>query len=238
MAGLNRDVFRLNSVLKFHRGQENVYAASTSHAKILATSLPDWVKVGSRCCYVSKSSGGMHNVKIQKVDEKQQMVTVIFEQDSKCGKQIPFAECNKTGDGTLRPIWKPSQRIAPSDPTAGSPNAHSRSNIGSTGKTRQSQTVEDIASSDEESKPTKAPTGNSKAVASPAAFVPRAVALGGKVTVAAEPFGPMPQPGKPKAGVSNITSTEISDDEDSPVLNEVTMKARRRSRSLRRASAG
>jgi len=72
--------------------------------------LPEWLKPGSRCCYVSKSSGSTHSVKVKKIDERQQAVTIVFEQDPRTWKKVPFSECSKLGDGTLRPVWKGSSQ--------------------------------------------------------------------------------------------------------------------------------
>lgn len=161
MAGLNRDLLKLNTILKMNRGQENSFAAATTHARIPASALPAWMKIGARCCYVSKSSG-MHSVKVQKIDEKKQLVTVVFEADSNSGKQVPFHECSKTGDGTLRPVFKAGQSsaastsaplVAPSKPQATVPVARSEVEAK---KPRSADPVEDLVSSgDEETKKKK-----------------------------------------------------------------------------------
>mmetsp|Transcript_83095 Transcript_83095/g.164842 ORF Transcript_83095/g.164842 Transcript_83095/m.164842 type:complete len:262 (-) Transcript_83095:37-822(-) len=109
MTGLNRDLLRLNRALRLRSGQESQFAPAT---KRQAASLPEWLKPGSRCCYVSKSSGSTHSVKVKKIDERQQAVTIFFEQDPRTWKKVPFSECSKLGDGTLRPVWKGSAQVS------------------------------------------------------------------------------------------------------------------------------
>lgn len=89
--------------------------------------MPEWLKPGSRCCYVSKSSGSTHNVKVKKIDERQQAVTIVFEQDPRTWKKVPFSECSKLGDGTLRPVWKASSQVSS---CAGPPETSERPSAG------------------------------------------------------------------------------------------------------------
>mmetsp|Transcript_114840 Transcript_114840/g.324565 ORF Transcript_114840/g.324565 Transcript_114840/m.324565 type:complete len:252 (-) Transcript_114840:121-876(-) len=241
-AGLNRDLLRLNNVLRMHRGQETSFAAATKHAKIPRSALPDWLKIGAKCCYVSKSkNGGLHNVKVQKIDEKQQVVTVVFEQDVNSGKKVPFAECSRTGDGTLRPVFKspqqaqtqPQPRAQPQPQAATSstpPTPASASGcIGEVAAMRPlgAYAVEDISSGDE-GKATSAPRPM---------FMPRVVALAGKKAPAAPVIGPMgPEPSPEAPG--RRTAAEISDDEvvatDVAAVASGSKRNRSRSRSLGR----
>mmetsp|Transcript_124840 Transcript_124840/g.249293 ORF Transcript_124840/g.249293 Transcript_124840/m.249293 type:complete len:166 (+) Transcript_124840:84-581(+) len=70
--------------------------------------LPDWVKVNSRLCYVSRSNGQVHHVLVKKIEERHQMVLIVFERDRKSWKRVPFSEIPRVGDGALRPLWKQS----------------------------------------------------------------------------------------------------------------------------------
>mmetsp|Transcript_12096 Transcript_12096/g.37852 ORF Transcript_12096/g.37852 Transcript_12096/m.37852 type:complete len:161 (-) Transcript_12096:194-676(-) len=79
-----------------------------TETKSLVQPLPEWVKVNARLCYVSKSNGQSHHVLVKKVEERQKMVVIIFEQNRKTWKRVPFSEIAKLGDGTLRPLWKQS----------------------------------------------------------------------------------------------------------------------------------
>lgn len=171
--GLNRDLLRLNNVLRTRTGQENRFAAEGKAARIPAAALPEWLRTGARCCYVSKSTGGMHKVKVQKVDEKQQTVTVVFEQDQKNGKKVPFSECSKLGDGTLRPVFTDAQQAAPRATSGAGPAATTAALANSGGASRRAPqagaAVEDIPSSDDGGMAERRRM-----------FVPRAVALGNK----------------------------------------------------------
>jgi len=71
--------------------------------------LPDWVQVNARLCYVSKRDGQSHHVFVKKIEQRQQMVLIFFENDRRVWKRVPFAEVNKLGDGTLKPLWKRTQ---------------------------------------------------------------------------------------------------------------------------------
>mmetsp|Transcript_82160 Transcript_82160/g.190787 ORF Transcript_82160/g.190787 Transcript_82160/m.190787 type:complete len:236 (+) Transcript_82160:76-783(+) len=235
MAGLNRDLLRLNNILRMKRGQESAVAAESQHVRIPASSLPQWLKLGAKCCYMSKTTGGMHTVKVQKIDERQQMVTVVFEQDKKNGKKVPFAECSKMGDGTLRPVWKAStQQVVAAAPTAA--QAPAPANVEGAPLLVPNQPVEDIVSSGDESKATDTPRQ--------LLFLPRAVALGGKKVAVA--VGPAPWPGGAVADTHreapSVTATpaEISDDEElcQPQHNDSEAGAVRSvSRSPRRVAA-
>ncbi|CAK0906720.1 unnamed protein product [Prorocentrum cordatum] len=45
---------------------------------MLAAALPEWIKAGSQCCYVSKTQGrSTHRVRVQKVDEGQQLAAAL-----------------------------------------------------------------------------------------------------------------------------------------------------------------
>lgn len=75
---------------------------------IPAAALPDWVEVGMRLCYVSKSNANVtHHVKVKQIEERKQTVLVVFEMDKKVWKRVPFSEISRVGEGSLRPLWKP-----------------------------------------------------------------------------------------------------------------------------------
>lgn len=239
---MNRDVLRLNNVLRFQRGQEKLFAAPT---RIPASTLPEWLRLGARCCYVS-SSGGMHNVRVQKVDEAKQTVIIIFEEDPRNGKKVPFAEITKSGDGTLRPVWKASQQAA----TCAPPPGGLRPTGGGAGKATAASTagppaqrqVEDIPSSGDEG---AAPAASAPVATVPApAFVPRVVALQKQAPQKVE-AGPVQGPELPPPAAekgrsqrrrpqvdASAPAAEISDDEAAVVAS--ASAKRRRSRSKRR----
>eukprot|EP00931_Biecheleriopsis_adriatica_P061678 TRINITY_DN3709_c0_g1_i2.p1 TRINITY_DN3709_c0_g1~~TRINITY_DN3709_c0_g1_i2.p1 ORF type:complete len:168 (-),score=45.39 TRINITY_DN3709_c0_g1_i2:98-601(-) len=71
--------------------------------------LPDWCEKGTSLVYISKSNGAAHTVKVEKIEERQQMVVIRFESDRKIWKRVPFMEVKRFGDGTLRPLWKKTE---------------------------------------------------------------------------------------------------------------------------------
>mmetsp|Transcript_61714 Transcript_61714/g.191124 ORF Transcript_61714/g.191124 Transcript_61714/m.191124 type:complete len:263 (-) Transcript_61714:10-798(-) len=259
MAGLNRDLFRLNNILRMNRGQESSFAAESQHVKIPASALPQWLKPASRCCYVSKTTGAMHNVKVQKIDERSQTVTVVFEADAKNGKKVPFAECSKMGDGTLRPVWKANQQVAGPAPAPAGTKAEARAEAPARPAKAATSEVEDIVSSGDEGKepelPPLPPLPPSPEAEKPRQlhFLPRAVALGGKKAPAT--IGPAPRPDSappsptedgaeaPDAAVAAGPApapapagpAEISDDEEADKAAAVCLG---RSRSPRQRPAG
>jgi len=149
MAGLNRDILRLNRTLRLGPGRTGQENHKAGEIRIPASALPSWLETGAKCCYVSKTRGDTHSVKVLKIDSKQQTVTIVFEQDRRTWKKVPFSECAKTGDGTLRPVWKAPEQVA----TCSGPPSQSSAPAGSPGtalgQPRRTQAVEDIASSDE-----------------------------------------------------------------------------------------
>lgn len=242
MAGLNRDILRLNSVLRLRRGQETQKAAGISHARIPAAALPEWLKAGTRCCYVSKTRGDTHSVKVQKIDDRHQTVTIFFEQNRQIWKKVPFSECTKTGDGTLRPVWKAPPQVATcAGPPAQASTSDSSSKAAS-GLAQVSQLVEDIPSSDEGKAsplPRKAALQSTRCSgpAAPSMLVPRAVALGSrrKATPAMGPTGLLRRPvgpGQPSA--PQVVPAEVSDDEVVETeMVAIVGSTRRRTRSPR-----
>lgn len=178
MAGLSREILRLNQTLRLRHertGQESRQAAELSR-RVPASSLPAWLRAGERCCYVSQSRGDSHSVQVKRIDGKEQTVTIVFESDGKTWKKVRFADLGgKMGDGALRPVFKGPEQVstvAGPPPQAGTPSTRPRP-----------RAVEAI-SSDEDvaSVPTAAPAGRGKPakVAMPSAatmLVPRAVAL-------------------------------------------------------------
>jgi len=75
----------------------------------LPTVLPHWVEKGTNLVYISKTKGDAHSVRVEKIEDRKQMVVIRFEQDHRIWKRVPFAEIRKFGDGTLRPLWKKSE---------------------------------------------------------------------------------------------------------------------------------
>merc|ERR1712176_1441968 len=97
------------------------------------------------------------------IEENRQTVTIFFEQDKKVWKKVPFAECTKTGEGTLRPVWKAAKPVAtcegPSTNASSTKSAGSPQQVPAPAVTPtapavndQAKVVEDILSSDEEEK--------------------------------------------------------------------------------------
>lgn len=71
--------------------------------------LPDWVAIGTNLDYISRSRGDVHSVRVEKIEDRKQMVVIRFTADRKVWKRVPFAEIKKSGDGTLRPLWKKTE---------------------------------------------------------------------------------------------------------------------------------
>lgn len=95
-------------------------SSHTSKLTLPAAALPDWVEVGHRLCYVSKTNSNVsHHVQVKKIEERRQTVLVTFEMDKKIWKRVPFSEISRMGDGSLRPLWKPEPSVAtvPKKPT-------------------------------------------------------------------------------------------------------------------------
>mmetsp|Transcript_1785 Transcript_1785/g.5262 ORF Transcript_1785/g.5262 Transcript_1785/m.5262 type:complete len:186 (-) Transcript_1785:197-754(-) len=107
MAGLAN----LNKVLRLSGGMGST-GGSAAKMTIPAGALPDWLKVGAVCVYMSQSRGDSHRVKIKAIEERKQTVLFTFEQDKRVWKRVPFSEIRKTGDGALRPVWKETPQIA------------------------------------------------------------------------------------------------------------------------------
>lgn len=103
MDSVNR-LLRLNS----QRGERR------DAMKITAKMLPEWIEVGNRLLYASKSNpSNSQHVKVTKIEEARQAVLVVFEVNKKIWKRVPFAEISKFGDGSLRPLWKKSEAEQP-----------------------------------------------------------------------------------------------------------------------------
>eukprot|EP00927_Polykrikos_kofoidii_P050573 TRINITY_DN44468_c0_g1_i1.p1 TRINITY_DN44468_c0_g1~~TRINITY_DN44468_c0_g1_i1.p1 ORF type:complete len:207 (-),score=40.06 TRINITY_DN44468_c0_g1_i1:96-716(-) len=103
MESINR-ALRLNA----HRS-----SATAARLTLPASALPDWVEVGHRLCYISRTNKNVtHYVKVSKIEERKQTVLVVFEMDKRVWKRVPFAEISKAGDGSLRPLWKPEPSVA------------------------------------------------------------------------------------------------------------------------------
>mmetsp|Transcript_19452 Transcript_19452/g.35262 ORF Transcript_19452/g.35262 Transcript_19452/m.35262 type:complete len:171 (+) Transcript_19452:61-573(+) len=68
--------------------------------------LPDWVQENARLAYVSRSNGETHHVLVKKIEQRHKMVLIVFEQDKKIWKRVPFKDITLLGDGALKPLWK------------------------------------------------------------------------------------------------------------------------------------
>lgn len=227
MAGLNRDLLGLNRALRLRSGQESQVAPATRRQ---AASLPEWLKPSSRCCYVSKSNGSTHSVKVKKIDERQQAVTIVFEQDPRTWKKVPFSECSKLGDGTLRPVWKGSSQVST---CAGPPKASERPSAGAAPSVAAAATapavhIVDDASGDESAGGALGPyPQDAELLPWPTGpplngmLVPRAVTLANSRRASAPQIGPEGPPATaPSADLAN--AAEDSDEE----AVEVTAKSR------------
>mmetsp|Transcript_60072 Transcript_60072/g.143096 ORF Transcript_60072/g.143096 Transcript_60072/m.143096 type:complete len:837 (+) Transcript_60072:73-2583(+) len=91
-----------------NRVLRNFSAPAAVSAPKAAGKLPSWVKLDSVVTYISKSRGDGHHVRVEKIDDKQQVVTIRFEEDRRVWKKIPFSEVNEFDDSSLRPLWKKS----------------------------------------------------------------------------------------------------------------------------------
>mmetsp|Transcript_57671 Transcript_57671/g.134338 ORF Transcript_57671/g.134338 Transcript_57671/m.134338 type:complete len:1012 (-) Transcript_57671:75-3110(-) len=86
-----------------------------------AATLPQWVSLGAKLRWWSESQNKHHNVRVSKVDEKQRLVFVTFELNSKVWKSVPFSLLGRSSCPLLPPAGSSTQGPSSADGIASLP---------------------------------------------------------------------------------------------------------------------